>query len=268
MKEYRDQYLGFTYNEKSMNMTAEADFFGFIENDGNELSFFNAPDFSNEFVIPQFGDRTIYTGNTKNNRTFSLKIQLEKMNLRKYREFLEWLNPDDEGVLVFDYNKSYGYDVKVQSITNSEFHVVKRRNHNEDFYYIDLQVDFITTKDFAARWVKTNPSYPSGSLIDNDQFEHFVTVSGNSFTFHNYHNIKNYFIIKFTGGLTITDSGANVSISGAGTYFSEFGIAVNASGDFLSCGPNPLITLEPNSSKTLTITGGVTEIIPTAREIL
>jgi hypothetical protein len=89
MKEYRDRYLGFTYNGKSMNMTSEADFFGFIENDGNELSFFNTPEFNNEFVIPQFGEKTIYTGNTKSNRTFNLKIQLDKITLHKYREFLE-----------------------------------------------------------------------------------------------------------------------------------------------------------------------------------
>jgi hypothetical protein len=89
MKEYRDRYLGFTYNGKSMNMTAEADFFGFIENDGNQLSFFNTPEFSNEFVSPQFGERTYYTGNTKSNRTFDLKIQLDKITLHKYREFLE-----------------------------------------------------------------------------------------------------------------------------------------------------------------------------------
>jgi len=89
MKEYKDRYLGFTYNEKSINMTAEADFFGFIENEGNELEFFNAPDFTNEFVIPQFGEKTIYTGNTKSNRTFNLKVQLDKITLHKYREFLE-----------------------------------------------------------------------------------------------------------------------------------------------------------------------------------
>ena len=151
MKEYRDRYLGFTYNGKTMNMTAEADFFGFIENDGNELSFFNTPDFSNEFVVPEFSERTIYTGNTKSNRRFNLKIQLEKLTLHKYREFLEWLNLDSQGTLVFDYNPNYGYDVKVQSISPSEFHVTKRKNHNEDFYYVDMAVEFITVRDFAAK---------------------------------------------------------------------------------------------------------------------
>ena len=151
MKEYRDRYLGFTYNGKAMNMTAEADFFGFIENEGNELSFFNTPDFSNEFVVPEFGERTIYTGNTKSNKTFSLKIQLEKLTLHKYREFLEWLNLDSQGTLIFDYSPNYGYDVKVQSISPSEFHVTKRKNHNEDFYYVDMAVDFITVRDFAAK---------------------------------------------------------------------------------------------------------------------
>lgn len=89
MIENRDRYLGFTYRGKTMSMNSEADFYGFIENSGNDLSFANAPDFTNEFAVPQFGERTYYTGNTKSNRMFSLKIQLDKISLRKYREFLE-----------------------------------------------------------------------------------------------------------------------------------------------------------------------------------
>ena len=284
MKENRDRYLGFTYNGKSMNMTAEADFFGFIENSGNELSFFNSPDFSNEFVVPQFGDRTFYTGNTKNNRTFSLKVQLDKITLHKYREFLEWLSPDSEGLLVFDYNPNYGYQVKLQSISDSEFHVTKRRNNNEDFYYVDLNLNFITTYDYAAQWVKKPVAYTGSSednLIDNEFYEDFIEVAGNNFKIYNYHNLVNYFTIDFDNQLTIV-SPVNppvtlVTITGAGTnakYFSEFGIALKSDGSFLNCGSgDPIIPISPRSDIALTITTSgsgskINSIVPSSREVI
>lgn len=276
MKEYKDRYLGFTYNGKTINMTAEADFFGFIENEGNELLFFNTSDFSNEFVIPQFSDRTFYTGNTKSNRTFNLKIQLDELTLHKYREFLELLNPDSVGTLIFDYNPNYGYDVKVQSISPSEFHVLKRNNNNEDFYYVDMSVDFITTEDYAARWVKEGVFFPGGDLVESEFYEPFIEIIGtNTFKIYNYHNVKNYIIIEFNTTLTIQQPGASpvtlVSVTGAGTgakYFSEFGIALKADGNFLSCGSNPLISWEAKSNQDLIITGTNIKIIPTSREIL
>lgn len=276
MKEYRDQYLGFTYNGKVMNMTAEADFFGFIENSGSDLSFFNAPDFSNQFVIPEFSDRTFYTGNTKGNKNFSLKIQLEKLTLSKYREFLEWISPDSKGRLIFDYSPNYGYDVKVQSITPSEFHVTKRKNHNEDFYYVDMTINFITTEDYAAKWTQEGIFFPGGVLVENEFFEPFITGTLPNVTIYNYHNLKNYIMIEFDNTLTIQSPASPnpislVNITGAGTgakYFSEFGIALRANGTFALCGPNPLISWEANTSKELIITGTNIKIIPTSREIL
>lgn len=275
MIEYKDRYLGFTYNGKSMNMTAEADFFGFIENSGSDLSFFNAPSFSNQFVIPQFGDRTFYTGNSKGNKTFSLKIQLEKLTLEKYRKFLEWLNPDSKGTLIFDYSPNYGYDVKVQSISPSEFHVTKRKNHNEDFYYIDMTIAFITVEDFAAKWVKEGVFFPGGNLIENELYKDFATGTLPNVIIHNFHNVKNYIIIEFDTTLTIQQPGTSpvtlVSVTGAGTgakYFSEFGIALKSDGSFLSCGSDPVISLEANTSKEFIFTGTNIKIIPTSREIL
>jgi hypothetical protein len=276
MRENRDRYLGFTYNGKSMNMTAEADFFGFIENSGNELSFFNTPEFTNEFVVPQFGEKTIYTGNTKSNKVFNLKIQLDKINLHKYREFLEWLSPDSQGILIFDYNPNYGYDVKLENVSQSEFHVVKRSNHNEDFYYIDLAIDFITVRDYAARWVKEGVFFPGGNLIESEFYEDFIEeVDEDTYKIYNYHNVKNYFTIEFDNTLAIQEPGETptslVSITGAGTgakYLSEFGIALKADGTFLACGPNPLISLEAKTNRTLIITGTNIKIIPSSREIL
>lgn len=145
--EYRDNYLGFSYNGKSLSMKSEADFFGFIENNLEDLKFSNAPEFSNEFVIPRFGSRTIFTGTTESNQRFSLKIALNKITLDKYREFLNWLSPRSEGTLAFDFNPNYGYQVKLDSISESNFIVTQRRNDNRDHYFVSLDLNFVTTYD-------------------------------------------------------------------------------------------------------------------------
>lgn len=286
MKEYRDRYLGFTYNKKTLNMTAEADFYGFIENSGNELSFFNTPGFTNEFVVPQYGEKTIYTGNTKSNRVFNLKVQLDKISLHDYRKFLEWLNPDNQGTLIFDYNPNYGYKVKVQSVSNSEFHVLKKRNHNEDFYYADMSIDFITVDDYAAKWVGNEVYYPipdpnsaGVSLVDNELYEDFIEEKEeeeDEYTIYNYHNVKNYFTIEFNDSLTIKKGGDKlVEISSAGNnaiFYSEYGIALTDVGNFLPCGSKASIALEANSNETFEITtgtnGAINKIYPSSREIL
>lgn len=284
-----DKYLGFTYRGKTLGMTSSADFTGFIVNEGNDLFFFNAPEVGNEFVIPQFGERTFYTGNTKSNRNIELDIQLDKITLPRYKEFLEWLNFDDNGLFIFDYNDKYGFEVKVESLSTSEFHVSREEENCSDKYYANLTVIFTTVSDFASVWTNTydkkvffpipNPNPLEISLIDNENSEPFATGTLANLIIYNYHNIKNYIVVEFNTNLTIqsppiapaTTPTNLVTITGAGTgarYFSEFGIALKADGNFLTCGPNPLISWEADTSKQLIFTGTNIKIIPTSREIL
>lgn len=282
-----DSYLGFSYNGKTLNMKPGADFTGFIENSGNDLQFFNTPDFTNEFVNTQFGEKTFYTGNTKTNRRLEFDIQLDKITLEKYKEFLEWLNLDDTGFLVLDYNSNYGFEVKIDSISNSEFHVT-REDNCDDKYYVNLTISFITITDFAAIWKQTYEEdvfWSDGEediLIDNSKGQVFIEAeTGDIFKIFNRHNLKNYIVIEFDGNLKIETVGSGSSVlvdfegAGAGAkYFSEFGIALKADGSFIACGLNPSITCDPviawapNTNKELKITGTINKIIPTSREIL
>jgi hypothetical protein len=121
-----------------------------------------------------------------------------------------------------------------------------------------------------------DPNINDITLIDNEKDLNFIQDEGyDEYIIFNHHNLKNYFVIEFDNTLSIetTDSTpiSLVSVTGAGTgakYFSEFGIALKADGTFVSCGLNPLISIDANSSKTLTITGTINKIIPTSREIL
>lgn len=273
-----DNYIGFTYNNKRLGFDDGSDFSGFIVNSSDDLRFSNAPNFSNNFTEVPFGERTYFSGVTKTNKTFNFNIQLDKILLSEYRDFLEWLSPDSSGTLSFDYNPNYGYEVKLNSLTEGEFQVVKTADHNEDFYYVSLSLSFITLHDFAAKWIETDVFYPSGSLIDNEEDLNFISVNSNNYTFYNYHNLKNYFTIEFDTSLLIKEGAGEdqvelVNITNAGDnaiFYSEYGMALKADGSFLSCGPNPKITLESNASRTfeITTTGDINKIYPTSREIL
>lgn len=273
-----DNYIGFTYNGKRLGFDDGSDFSGFIINSSDDLRFYNAPNFSNSFTEIPFGERTYFTGVTKTNKTFNFNIQLDKILLSEYRDFLEWLNPDSSGKLIFDYNPNYCYEVKLNSITEGQFQVVKNSTHNEDFYYVSLSLSFITLHDFAAEWIGTDVFYPNGSLVDNEKDISFISVNTNNYTIRNEHNLKNYFTIEFDTSLTITEGTGDdeetlVQITDAGDgaiFYSEYGIALAADDSFLSCGPNPKISLEPNSSRTfkITTTGDINKIYPTSREIL
>lgn len=150
------EYIGFKYNGKSLGMKGTDDFKGFIVNDGEGLQFVNSPEFSNEFAQMPYGKQTFYLGNTQGNRMFTFNIVLKEISLQEYRDFLMWLGLDTQGVLSFDYNLKYGYDVKVDSIENGIFEVVivdcDIRKYN-----VELVVSFVTTGRAEARWVYTEP---------------------------------------------------------------------------------------------------------------
>jgi hypothetical protein len=59
------------------------------------------------------------------------------------------MNLDDQGLLSFSYNSNYGFEVKVDSISDGEFHVT-REDNCDDKYYVNLSVTFTTVSDFAA----------------------------------------------------------------------------------------------------------------------
>lgn len=178
-----DNYLSFNYKNSSYTGTAPfnkyrlyEDFGGFIINELDDLTLFNPSEFSHEFVNPQFGNQSFFIGTSRENREFEFPIALEEISLADYRGFLAWLDPASEGVLSFPYNTSYGYDVKVNSITEGKFTVV---SGTTDKYNVELTVGFITKNDWAARWITTNPVYyllgiGTNVLIDNEDNYDFI----------------------------------------------------------------------------------------------
>ena len=290
MIENRDKYLGFTFNGVSLGMKSESGFRGFIINSESDLAFFNGPQYTDEFVVPQYGDKTIYTGTTKSNRSFTLKIALDKINLRRYRQVLLWLNPNATGTFSFDYNEDYGMEVKISSISQGQFYVVNEKGNNEDLYYVDFEVTFTTLYDWAAKWIKSSPFWADSSglnLVDNSFGQPFIksfttATSGNyttyTITFENFHRIENYFTIEFKKELKITEGEVDIVDITTGDFdsifYSEYGIAMRKTpNEFINASKISVIKIEPLFIKDYKIRVLTTEIsklkiIPVSREVL
>lgn len=289
-----DKYLGFKYKDKSLGMESNNDYTGFILNEGSDLQFVNTPEFSNNIIAPDFSSRTYYTGISKGSRELSFTIMLDEITFEDYKDFLYWLNMDDSGDLSFDYNPNYSYEVKVSGISPGEFNPI----NNTGKYYVEIDLDFTTINDWAAKWTKEDAYWNSENthqLINNDKDEPFLTYTSTSetdtdtFEFNNVHRTENYFEIDFNGELTIIDNdvGGDENISETykfnsdnldATFYSEYGIAIDSDGNFLAStaddgngiSKSRVIPIPPKSKKTLEIgaTTELSEIRPISREII
>lgn len=290
-----DNYLSFNYKNESYSTTAYSlynDFNGFIINEGTDLTFFNPSNFSHEFMTPQFGNQNYFMGTTQENREFTFSILLKDVSLATYKNFLRWLNPRDEGKLYFDYNSQWGYDVKVNTISEAKFTV----NPNCDStltYNIELTVGFITKNDYAATLVATvsTTSLPSGGATTYLNLSGSWTSSSTSAVLSIYNSTTSTYIfnnlcneeayLKITGS-TLTALSINLDtiphyiISSTTALdlilYTEYGIAVDDSTNDLIPFITNLgkLTLPPLQPTTLAITATASSLIvlPVVREII
>jgi hypothetical protein len=75
----------------------------------------------------------------------------------QYKEFLRWISSKSEGILYFDYDSNWGYNVKVNSISEGKFMVSPNcvNGMQNPTYNIELTVGFITKNDWAAKLIAT-----------------------------------------------------------------------------------------------------------------
>jgi len=272
-----DNFISFNFKNESLS-----DYNGKIINGGADLQIFSTPSFTNQFEFPKFGNRSLLTGVDKQNRTFNFNIILVDISLLRYKEFLNWLNLNDTGILSFDYNPNYGINVKMDSISSANIFPSKYCEDGQ-LYSAELTVQFTTVGDWAARWIGqipfitlTEDESDFSNIIDNNEGQDFITgqsYSTNKWSFGliNNHQLVNYYIVNFdidsTHSITIKINNENYYVlKGQGTLFTEFGIALKEDGDFIpidslgvfgneATSPWELISSEPNSfSATITIT--------------
>ena len=272
-----DNFISFNFKNESLS-----DYNGKIINGGADLQIFSTPSFTNQFEFPKFGNRSLLTGVDKQNRTFNFNIILVDISLLRYKEFLNWLNLNDTGILSFDYNPNYGINVKMDSISSANIFPSKYCEDGQ-LYSAELTVQFTSVGDWAARWIGqlasitfTEDESVFSNIIDNNEGQDFITAqsySTNKWSFDllNNHQLINYYIINFNiqnpYSIRIKINGQDYYLlKGDGTLFTEFGIALKQDGDFIpidslgvfgndNISSWELISSEPNSfSATITIT--------------
>lgn len=185
-----DNYLSFNFKNANYNPTTKyslyTHFGGFVINEGTDLTFFNPSSFSHEFVNPKFGNQSYFTGTTRENREFTFNIILKDRTLAQYKEFLRWLNPHDSGILYFDYNPYWGYNVKVNSIGEGKFTVTPNCGATLT-YSIEVEVGFITVNEWAATLITSPAAIPLSTI---------GLPTPNPSSFYEYGTTNNLFEIK------------------------------------------------------------------------
>lgn len=293
-----DKYLSFNYLNTIYSSTIVSlydSFNGFIVGEIGELKFFNPSSFNHEFITPQFGNQSYFMGTSQENREFEFQIMLMNSTLSNYKNFLRWLNPKNEGKLYFDYNSEWGYDVKVNRISEANFTV----NNNCSTpslatYNIELTVGFITKNDYAATLVATTSSialpstYETNYLLTSGTWSasssvsaviSLARVSGSTYSFYNYTNEDAY--LKFSSSALTAFSVTYASelyyaMSSTSaldcTLYTEYGIMLNnTDGSFIPLSTSGGIFILPPSSTTslqIASTGGTLRIIPVVRELI
>ena len=277
----------------------------FIINSGDDLKFFNQSNFNQDFTTPQFGNQSYFLGTTMENREFNFNITLPEITLSEYKEFLSWLDPRDEGILVFDYNQNYGYEVKVNSIGEGTFYVVPNCPE-ENKYNIEIQVGFITKNDWAAKNLNENnsdfkflPIEDSGNPNSTDPLIYYesilntreifridyITDEYGLYEYHTFTNnlsVDNYFELKLICSSTVfiaDGEGNNIisfEVTGVwGNWYSRYGIVLDQDSNFQSFNhfqESAIVKVPANSSINIKIfpelDGQILEVKPTLREII
>lgn len=283
-----DKYISFKYKGVS-----SLDYNAYIVNEGSDLRFSNAPSFNNEFAFPKFGSSNILLGVNKESRTINLRLVLVKVDIKKYKGFLRWLNIESSGDLQFGYNLNYAYNVKVSSISDGTFYVIKDIDCdlNNPLYNVELDISFVTVGDYAAKWVATSPKFTFPFIspedwIDSDEtdsaevpefissYAEIIPGPGFNVTLYNNHHIENFYKIEFTDGIEVKNASNGDTLykvsSGAGTIYTQYGICLN-NGQFVNMANNiGTLYSEPKSNLPLhiLIQSGTVKIYPVSREII
>lgn len=114
---YQDKYTGFTWDS-----VHSSHYNCFIENTGH-LDFQPAPDFSNNFISPQFQTRTYYTGTQNGSKKITLNLVFVGLTLHELNAAMHWLDRRKIADLYFDYSPFWKYTCKLSAIGTMEKYV-------------------------------------------------------------------------------------------------------------------------------------------------
>lgn len=234
------KYIDFKFGSQYLS-----DHKGKIINEGEDLKFFNAPSFSNEFANTKFGNKTYYLGSTVENKELNYRVILIGVTLNEYKNFLGWLNLNVVDYLFLDYNEDWGYKVKVSSISEGTFTVNPNCGSNLT-YNVEVELGFITVNHWAAKYFGVIIAWDANGSVSRN-YDNFVTISipaGGVGTFVNNTNVDLFLdiVVITTGVFKLEEKGVgdptyttiyDLNYNGTFTVFSEYGIILNSLNEFV-----------------------------------
>ena len=142
---FRDKYTNFWFNDissSSLNvwMTNNHDL-------KNNLT----PSFTDKFNNPTYSQTRFYEGTTITAQDLSISCTAINITRADWRAIAEWLSPLATGKLVFDWNLSHYYMVKIsKQISNTIWVKSSGSDFFNDRYIVTFDLQFTTVGDWAA----------------------------------------------------------------------------------------------------------------------
>jgi hypothetical protein len=155
-----------------------------IQNDIEDLKLIIDSGGKNSFASPQYQNGQYMLGLTKPQRKFPLKLVAQGLTRGEAISATEWLEQGTYGLLIFDFNTDWAYEVIVDKITDPNIYMDTDGEHCT----ISFSVDFVTVNSTYAR-----SSRPAFAEINNG--EQSPSVDG--------HTIKDTALIGFNNNLLI-----------------------------------------------------------------
>lgn len=146
-----DKYAKFYWDDEPM-----INYHAFIINETKgSLKFYNGPSFSNSYTKPQFDSASSrFTGVTFNTQQISFTIAVYAVTEEMYRKLIYKLSPYTIANLVFDFDPSWRYIVKLAKISDSTRYIIGHDSNGQDLYYTELQLTFEVQGDAVAHSVE------------------------------------------------------------------------------------------------------------------
>lgn len=110
---YRDDFMFFEFKgipSEKYNL--------FLINEGENLLFPASTNASVSYTSPDYQTQTYFLGAKQDQKTFSWNCAAEGISLRQAQEISKWLMPGQQGVLRYENNRYWCYDVVVDSLSD------------------------------------------------------------------------------------------------------------------------------------------------------
>ena len=140
-----EKFIGFKFGndfEVGLNKTYE----GFIVNEEG-FAYSLGPEFDDEFVSGNYGNRTHYLGTTIGNKTFNFTVQFKELSTDEFRSVMYKLRAKKVDLLEFDQWPDWAFNVKLAEVGEATYDPIGDCD-GEIKYNVNVPLSFVT----VDRW--------------------------------------------------------------------------------------------------------------------